>query len=103
VTAIAAKDGVSTIECWQLPSFKASADKGIIGSLSLFLGDTANATYTVLPPRFNGGAHNAPVNQYVHISVGPIVTLKVFIPFSYCLLYGYSVSKVSSKAKNKLE
>lgn len=63
VTAIASKDGASTIECWQIPGFKASADKGTIGSLSLFLGDTVNATYTVLPPRFDGGVHNAPVNQ----------------------------------------
>ncbi|KAE9967854.1 hypothetical protein EG328_007946 [Venturia inaequalis] len=65
VTAIASRDGVSAIECWQIPGFKASADKGTVGSLSLFLGDTANATYTVLPPRFDGGVHNAPVNQFV--------------------------------------
>lgn len=63
VTAIASNDGASAIECWQIPGFKASADKGTIGSLSLFLGETANATYTVLPPRFDGGIHNAPVNQ----------------------------------------
>ncbi|QDS68352.1 hypothetical protein FKW77_010718 [Venturia effusa] len=70
VTAIASRDGASVIECWQIPGFKASADKGTIGSLSLFLGDVANATYTVLPPRFDGGVHNAPANQFVLFTSG---------------------------------
>jgi len=33
--------------------------------LNLVLGDLANATYTVIPPRFNGGLHNDPAPQYV--------------------------------------
>jgi len=31
--------------------------------LNLFFGDLSNATYTVIPPRFNGGIHNAPAPQ----------------------------------------
>jgi len=63
LTAISAANGASQLECWQLPGVKASSDKGTIGSLSLYLGDVANLTYTVLPPRFDGGVHNAPAGQ----------------------------------------
>lgn len=51
------------LECWALPGFVASAQAGTTGALNLFLGDLANATYTVIPPRFNGGLHNAPAPQ----------------------------------------
>ena len=63
LTAIAARNGSSVLECWQLPEFVTSATAGVAGALTLFLGDTANATYTVLPPRFNGGVHTAPAAQ----------------------------------------
>lgn len=63
LTAISAANGGSTLECWQLPGVVASAGAGTVGALNLFLGDLSNATYTVIPPRFNGGVHNAPAAQ----------------------------------------
>lgn len=63
LTAISAANGASTLECWQLPGVVASAGAGTVGALNLFLGDLSNATYTVIPSRFNGGVHNAPAAQ----------------------------------------
>ncbi|KAF2090951.1 hypothetical protein K490DRAFT_62282 [Saccharata proteae CBS 121410] len=66
LTAISAANGNSVLECWQLqPGFTVASQAGTSGALSLYLGDTANASYTILPPRFNGGTHNAPSAQYV--------------------------------------
>ena len=64
VTAIGAKNGHSTLECWQLDTpVSISTAPGTAGSAVAFLGGTANASYTVLPPNFDGGIHNAPLNQ----------------------------------------
>jgi len=63
LTAISAANGASVLQCWQLPGFAASSSAGTVGALNLFLGDLSNATYTVIPPRFNGGIHNAPAAQ----------------------------------------
>ncbi|KAF2760640.1 hypothetical protein EJ05DRAFT_484345 [Pseudovirgaria hyperparasitica] len=52
LTAINAVDGKSVLECWQLGPFATSSVSGTTGSLALFLGDTSNATYSVLPPRY---------------------------------------------------
>ena len=68
LTAIAAKDGNSIIECWALPGFVASTGAGTVGALNLFLGDLANATYTVIPPRFDGGLHRDPAPQRVGLA-----------------------------------
>jgi len=65
LTAIAASNGSSVLECWQFPGFAASAQAGTSGALNLFLGDTANMSYTIIPARFNGGVHTAPAAQYV--------------------------------------
>ncbi len=63
LTVIAAAGGESALECWQLGPFVASAVPGIAGAPSLFLGPLANATYSAIPPRSDGGWHNAPVPQ----------------------------------------
>lgn len=63
LTAISAANRSSILECWQLPGFKGSTEKGIVGALSLFLGNASNATYSVIPAKFNGGLHNDPVPQ----------------------------------------
>jgi hypothetical protein len=65
LTTISASNGASTLECWQLPGFKTSAQAGTSGALNLFLGNLSNASYTVIPSRFDGGMHNAPAAQYV--------------------------------------
>ena len=63
LTAIGAANGESTLECWRLGPFASSSVPGTTGALNLFFGNMSNATYTVLPPRFDGGLHNAPAIQ----------------------------------------
>lgn len=64
ITALTGRGGISVLECWQLTTpFVTSDVPGVIGTSTLELGDMANATYTVIPPRFDGGLHNAPVKQ----------------------------------------
>ncbi|KAL8317561.1 hypothetical protein RB597_001111 [Gaeumannomyces tritici] len=70
VTAIGAADGASTIECWQFGPFVSSSVPGVAGALGLFLGSASNATFTVIPARFDGGLHNAPVPQFVYFTSG---------------------------------
>lgn len=77
LTAIAAAHGESTIECWQLDNpFESSNSPGTVGALSLFLGDLANATYTVLPARFDGGFHRAPARQCVLSTVSSYYSMR---------------------------
>lgn len=64
ITAITGKDGVSVLECWTMAAkFVTSTQAGTVGAANLALGNLANATFTVLPPHFNGGEHNAPFVQ----------------------------------------
>ncbi|EIN03563.1 hypothetical protein PUNSTDRAFT_109317 [Punctularia strigosozonata HHB-11173 SS5] len=61
----------SAFECWQLDApFTTSTGAGTAGASTLQLGNLANATYTVLPPHFEGGVHNAPHPQYVLFTAG---------------------------------
>ncbi|KJZ73807.1 hypothetical protein HIM_04309 [Hirsutella minnesotensis 3608] len=70
LTAIGASDGRSTIECWQLGPFDKSSQPGTSGTRFLKLGDISTGTYSVLPPDFDGGRHNAPAFQYVFFASG---------------------------------
>jgi len=64
LTAISAANGVSTLECWQLTNrFAVSSTPGQAGSAALSLGNASTASYTVLPPGFDGGMHRAPAVQ----------------------------------------
>jgi hypothetical protein len=66
LTSISAANGKSTIECWQIQKpFDVSTDPGTAGTMSQQLGDLTNLTFTILPPKFDGGLHNAPFVQYV--------------------------------------
>ncbi|KAG5926016.1 hypothetical protein E4U42_003726 [Claviceps africana] len=66
VTALTAANGVSLFECWQLAApFLGSAEPGIAGAIKLSLGEMGNASYAVIPPRFDGGFHHAPAFQFV--------------------------------------
>jgi hypothetical protein len=66
ITAISATNGRSTIECWQITRpFDISHDPGTAGTKSQQLGDLTNMTFTILPPNFDGGLHNAQFVQYV--------------------------------------
>lgn len=89
LTAIAGRGGKSVLECWQLPGFAASAGAGTVGALSLPLGSLSNATYTVLPARFNGGLHAAPYKQYY--------PLQALVLSSTILTYHFSDSSSSSQ------
>ena len=64
ITAIGAKGGVSTLECWEIQTpFATSNTPGTQGVAALSLGEIGKSQYIVLPPGFDGGLHTAPANQ----------------------------------------
>ncbi|GJE88827.1 hypothetical protein PsYK624_049140 [Phanerochaete sordida] len=66
LSAIVTKNNNSALECWRLTDpFATSVGAGTAGASSMDINNLANATYTVLPPRFEGGVHNAPHPQLV--------------------------------------
>ena len=66
ITAISAANGRSTLECWQLSApFVQSTQAGTSGAAIAQLGETGATSYTILPPQFDGGFHNAPAVQCV--------------------------------------
>ncbi|KAI8948667.1 hypothetical protein F4801DRAFT_441893 [Xylaria longipes] len=66
VTAIGARDGLSTLECWQMDQpFDTSTQPGTSGSAQAQLGNVSTLSYSILPSNFDGGLHNAPQNQWV--------------------------------------
>ncbi|KAI1748168.1 hypothetical protein F4782DRAFT_518425 [Xylaria castorea] len=66
VTAIGARDGLSTLECWQMDQpFDTSTQPGTSGSAQTQLGNVSTISYSILPSAFDGGLHNAPQNQWV--------------------------------------
>jgi len=60
VTAISAKNGASTLECWQLKSIPA----GYASAANFPLGQVTNATFSIIPPRTYVGLRQAPQVQY---------------------------------------
>ncbi|KAJ5637689.1 hypothetical protein N7490_007568 [Penicillium lividum] len=71
VTVLSAQNNASTLECWALePGFTTSSEAGTSGSRSLNLGPlggkiAGNSTYTIIPAKYDGGRHNAPLKQWV--------------------------------------
>jgi len=66
VTSLATLNGKSIFQCWALSAgFQTSGQQGTVGAEILQLGNLANASYTILPARFNAGLHNAPNVQWV--------------------------------------
>ncbi|EJD36632.1 hypothetical protein AURDEDRAFT_188330 [Auricularia subglabra TFB-10046 SS5] len=66
ITALTGHKGQSALECWSMhPPFTESGQEGTAGALTMQLGNLANASYSILPPQFNAGLHNAPNVQYV--------------------------------------
>ncbi|KAI1214547.1 uncharacterized protein F4807DRAFT_1460 [Annulohypoxylon truncatum] len=66
ITAVAAVDGHSTIQCWQLDN--AFTSKNVLNRSSIYsadLGGAANLSYTFIPPNYDQGVHSAPYNQWV--------------------------------------
>ncbi|KAF2199523.1 hypothetical protein GQ43DRAFT_376068 [Delitschia confertaspora ATCC 74209] len=72
-TALVTKNNNSAFECWRLTeSFKRSSVPGVSGTQVATIGNFSNLAYTVLPPRYNGGLHNAPTPQLVHFISGMV-------------------------------
>ena len=68
ITTIGAANGKSTLECWQLSApLVTSSQPGTAGAAIAQLGETGATSYTLLPPQYDGGLHNAPAVQYVSI------------------------------------
>lgn len=54
----------SALQCWQFTTpVNISTEAGTSGAATFAFPDTTETIYTVIPPRFNGGTHNAPVPQ----------------------------------------
>ncbi|KAL8652969.1 MAG: hypothetical protein Q9226_004035, partial [Calogaya cf. arnoldii] len=74
ITAISAKNGASTIECWRLAApFKSSTEAGVSGASFAQLGKAGSTSYALIPAKFDGGLHNAPIVQYVAFLSGTAV------------------------------
>ncbi|KAI4201283.1 MAG: hypothetical protein LQ350_003320 [Teloschistes chrysophthalmus] len=105
ITAISAKNGVSTIECWVLDAPPVIASEaGIAGAAFTQLGKAGNLSYAVIPPRFDDGFHNAPVAQYVAFTSGEAIISvpgsdeKAFIKGGkYGLIFAADTASVSKK------
>lgn len=68
ITTIGAAKGKSTLECWQLSApLMQSSQPGTSGAAIAQLGETGATSYTLLPPQYDGGLHNAPAVQYVSL------------------------------------
>jgi hypothetical protein len=66
VTTLATLNGKSIFQCWALASgFATSSQQGTAGAQILQLGNLSNASYSILPARFNAGIHTAPTVQCV--------------------------------------
>ncbi|KAI0552417.1 hypothetical protein F4679DRAFT_88638 [Xylaria curta] len=107
VTAIGARDGLSTLECWQMDQpFDTSTTPGTSGSAQTQLGNVSTLSYSVLPSAFDGGLHNAPQNQWVvflsglaYITVpGDDATSSVFVTGGqFGLIFAADTSDVSEE------
>lgn len=69
--ALVTRDNNTIIQCWKLSSlFKRASTPGIIGTQTAVVSNNTNLAYTILPPRYDGGLHTAPVPQLVHFLSG---------------------------------
>ena len=53
----------SVFECWQVADLTVSDTPGIQGALFTNLGTPRTFNYVNIPPKFDGGLHNAPAVQ----------------------------------------
>ena len=54
----------SALECWAFTNpLTTSSSAGTSGAATFNFANVEEAEYTVIPPRFNGGTHNAPAPQ----------------------------------------
>ncbi|KAF1834797.1 hypothetical protein BDW02DRAFT_497558 [Decorospora gaudefroyi] len=68
---ITSPQNTTVIQCWRLAQpFTRSSLPGITGSQTVTISNTTRLDYTILPPRYDGGLHTAPVPQLVHFLSG---------------------------------
>ncbi|KAI0839542.1 hypothetical protein F5Y06DRAFT_295568 [Hypoxylon sp. FL0890] len=71
VTAISARGGSSTLECWQMDKpFDISSQPGTSGAAVATLSSASNLSYIIIPPNYDGRLHNAPHAQWVVFASG---------------------------------
>lgn len=68
---VTSADNSTIFQCWRLMTpFKQSGTPGVKGATSAIVANFTTYAYTIIPPRFDGGLHNAPVPQLVHFLSG---------------------------------
>ncbi|KAI1273268.1 hypothetical protein F5Y07DRAFT_259818 [Xylaria sp. FL0933] len=73
VTAISARNGSSTLECWQMNTpFDNPTQPGLLGTAQSSLGATSSLSYSIAPPNQDRGLHNAPQKQWVAVLSGAV-------------------------------
>lgn len=78
VTAISAHNGSSILECWQMnQTLDTSTEPGIAGTAQVSLGNASSLAYSIIPPNFDGGVHNAPTNQCVALLESCVLNMGV--------------------------
>lgn len=69
--ALVTVDNHTAIQCWRLAMpFVTSSTPGTSGAQAATISNVTNFAYTIIPPRFDGGLHTAPVPQIVHFVSG---------------------------------
>jgi hypothetical protein len=69
--ALVTRHNRTFVECWKLTApFKRSSTPGVNGAQVATVGNFTDLAYTILPPRYDGGLHTAPVPQLVHFLSG---------------------------------
>ena len=97
ISVIAAANDKSTLECWQLSApFVQSSQAGTSGAAVTQLGDVDTTSYSLIPPQFDGGLHNAPVVQYATFLLSfPCLPPCCITPTTH--LYSHMLSEASSR------
>ncbi|KAF9637609.1 34-dihydroxy-2-butanone 4-phosphate synthase RibB [Lasiodiplodia theobromae] len=66
-----AATNASALQCWQFTTpLEVPTEPGTVGALNFPFNLSTAVEYTVIPPRFDGGLHNAPQNQFVFFASG---------------------------------
>lgn len=74
----------SALECWRFSTpLIDSSQPGIAGSLT-FNFNASSASYTIIPPRFNGSRHNAPTPQ-VSLSLDYLMSFRLLTGIVGCV------------------
>ncbi|KAI4865459.1 hypothetical protein F4821DRAFT_252406 [Hypoxylon rubiginosum] len=71
ITAINARNGRSTLECWELRACPFTwYEPGTVSAAIAELGATSNLSMAIIDPSFDNGLHHAPAKQWVMYTSG---------------------------------